>query len=188
MDNLSDEELFTKVQKGSKESMEIIVKRYYKNIFRYIYMKIGEYHTGEDLCQEVFCKVYNKRKTYSSKYPVKVWIYKIAHNIIVDYFRSKKAKEKKNTVELKYDMEEKNNIIEIELFKNNIEDLTEGLNENQKEVVNLRFKDQLTLEEIASVTNSSKNTVKTRLYSGIKYIKNKLKKRKEDYLENERIE
>lgn len=175
MNDLSDEELFNEVIKGNKAAMKFIVQRYYKNIFRYIYLKTNDYHLSEDLCQEVFCKIYEKRNTYSSEYPLKPWIYKIAHNSIIDYMRSSTFKNKNNVQVLDENIKETENVIECNFFDNNIDEYTENLNEHQKEVVKLRFCHQLSIEEIAKVTDSSVNTTKSRLYQGIKNIKNKIK-------------
>lgn len=175
MNDLSDEALFNEVIKGSKEAMELIVKRYYKNIFRYVYIKTNDYYLSEDICQEVFCKVYEKRNTYSEGYATKPWIYKIAHNCIIDYIRSQNFKNKNSIGPLDENISEKDNVIEYKFFDNNIDDYMDNLNEHQKEVVKLRFCHQLSIEEIAKVTNSSINTTKSRLYQGIKNIKDKFR-------------
>lgn len=175
MDSISDEELFGEVQRGKKEAMEFIVRRYYKDIFRYIYSKINDYHAAQDLCQEVFCKVYQKRETYSTEYFFKPWLYKIAYNCVIDYTRCKTYTKRNDFTPLDENIKEKNNIIEYKLFNNNIDDFVEDLSDVQKEAVKLRFCDQLSIEEIAVVTGNNVNTIKSRLYQGIKVIKNRLK-------------
>ncbi len=156
--------------------MESIVGRYYKVIFRYIYNKINDYHMAQDLCQEVFCKVYEKRESYSRGYLFKPWLYKIAYNSVIDYTRCKIYKNRNKVTALDENIKEKTNIIEYKLFNNNIDDMLEGLNEAQKEVVKLRFCEQLSIEDIAIVTDNNINTVKSRLYQGIKFIKSRLAK------------
>lgn len=175
---MSDEELFKKVQEGSKDAMELIIRRYYKDIFRYIYNKIKDYHTAQDLCQEVFCKVYERRDTYSSEYLLKPWIYKVSYNYIIDYTRRKEYNRRQGLVSLDDNIRDKNNSIEYKLFNNNIDDFVEELTEVQKEVVKLRFCEQLSIEDIAIVTGNNINTIKSRLYKSIKNIKNKLKNKK----------
>ncbi|WP_053954991.1 RNA polymerase sigma factor [Inediibacterium massiliense] len=174
MDVVSDEDLFKQVQNGRKEAVELIVKRYYKDIFRYIYIKLNDYYTSQDLCQEVFCKVYKRRDTYSSEYPFKPWLYKIAYHCIIDYTRSSQYKKQQKVVPIDTKIKEKKNTIDHALFHNNINDFIEGLNQGQKEVIKLRFCNELSIEDIAQITGSNINTVKSRLYQGIKHIKNKL--------------
>ncbi|WP_035289039.1 RNA polymerase sigma factor [Clostridium sp. KNHs214] len=174
MDYVSDEDLFKKVKNGNKEAMEFIVRRYYKNIFRYIYIKIKDYHTSQDICQEVFCKVYEKRKSYLEEYLFKPWLYKIAYNSVVDYTRSKIYKNRNSITYLHEDIKEKDNVIEYKIINNNIDDLIEDLNEIQKEVLKFRFCESMSIEDIALITGSSLNTTKSRLYQGIKHIKSKL--------------
>lgn len=174
MDVISDEDLFSKVQNGRKEAIELIVKRYYKYIFRYIYSKLNDYYTAQDLCQEVFCKMYNSRNTYCNEYPFKPWLYKIAYNCVVDYRRSKSYKQQQKVVPIDIKVKDKKDTIEHTFFNNNINDFIEGLNEKQKEVIKLRFCNDLSIEDIAKITGSNINTVKSRLYQGIKHIKNKI--------------
>lgn len=175
MGSISDEELFKQVKDGEKASMELIVHRYYINIFRYIYSKINDYYMAQDLCQDVFCKVYERRETYLDGHTFKPWLYKIAYNCIIDYTRSQQYKTRNDLTTLDENIKEKTNVIEYKLFNNNIDDLIEGLSEVQKDVVKLRFCEQLTIEDIAIITDANLNTVKTRLYQGIKHIKNRMK-------------
>ncbi|AWI05625.1 RNA polymerase sigma factor [Clostridium drakei] len=176
MDSISDEELFEEIKEGKNQNMESIVARYYKIIFRYIYNKINDYHMAQDLCQEVFCKIYEKRKSYSKEYLFKPWLYKIAYNSIIDYTRGKTYRNRNKVTVLDENIKEKTNVIEYKLFNNNIDDMLEGLSDAQKEVVKLRFCEQLSIEDIAIITDSNINTVKSRLYQGIKLIKSRLNK------------
>ncbi|MGH4124119.1 MAG: RNA polymerase sigma factor [Clostridium sp.] len=179
MQDITDEKLFLKViSKNNQEAMEIIIHRYNKLIYKFIYSKLSDYYLAQDLCQEVFIKVYEKRDTFNPEYTFKSWIYKIANNCIIDYFRSKEYKNKKQASEVLEDIAitENFNIIEYKMLQNDINDALKTLKENQQEVVTLRFYEDLSLKEISYITESNLNTVKARLYSGIKYLKQALKK------------
>lgn len=175
MNYITDEKLFEDVQRGNRQSMELIVHRYYQNIFKYIYNRVKDYYAAQDLCQECFSKIYEKRRTYSDRYPLKAWIYKIAYNSTIDYYRSKAYKENRH-MEITDNLIEHKNIIEHKLFKNNIDDMLDGLNENQREILNLRFKGELSIKDIALTVNSNENTVKSRLYSALKILKKSMQK------------
>lgn len=179
MEKINDEKLFLKVIKeNDHEAMEILIYRYNKLIYKYIYDKIKDYYLAQDLCQEVFIKVYKNRNSYNKDYAFKSWLYRIAHNCVIDYVRSRTYKNQQLSSENMDHLSNNNssNVIEYKLLQDEINHALKDLKQEQQEVVKLRFYQEFSLKEIAYITESNINTVKARLYTGIKYLKQALKK------------
>jgi RNA polymerase sigma-70 factor (ECF subfamily) len=90
-----DDELVYEILKGSQASMEVLVKRYYKPIFAYVYRNIGDYHMAYDIAQEIFIKMMKYIKNYREQGKFKSWLFRIAYNTCSDYYRSSSYKRSK---------------------------------------------------------------------------------------------
>lgn len=171
----TDQELIVEIKNGSQAAMEVLVKRYYKNIFAYIYRKVGDYHLSYDLTQEVFIKMMKSIDTYKAQGKFENWLLTIAVNHCRDYFRSSKYKHKNEETDLKYWIDdEKANVTDLLSQKVESEQVRMALQklpEYQRETIVLRYYHDLKIKEIALITNSKEATVKSRLRQGIKKLK-----------------
>ncbi len=157
---------------GDLESLEILIQKYLKSIYGFVYRYIGNPADAEDVTQEVFFKVWKSFKKFDQKRNFKTWLYSIAKNASIDYLRKKK-----NIPLSKFENEEGDNSIADnladlaplapELFDR--ENLAEELNQAMeklssacREVIYLHYHDELDLAEIAEILGESVNTTKSR--------------------------
>ena len=84
---LTDGELIAKAIVGREDSFEELVRRYQRPITNYVYRMLNDYDSSLDVTQEVFIKVYNSLRKYSSEYKFSTWLYRIAHNAAIDHMR-----------------------------------------------------------------------------------------------------
>ena len=96
MNNLAsrtDEELVVLYSKGNNEAFDILLNRYKNRIYSYIYYIVKDRELTEDIFQETFVKVITTikqgRYVETGKFPS--WISRIAHNLIIDYYRQEKS-------------------------------------------------------------------------------------------------
>jgi RNA polymerase sigma factor (sigma-70 family) len=81
-------------KKRSREASNIIIKTYYKEIYMYIYKQLSDKELSLDITQEVFINMIKSIDTYNKKKcSFRTWLYKIASNKIIDYYRSKSYKQ-----------------------------------------------------------------------------------------------
>lgn len=169
---LSDQELIRQFINGDHHSLETLVKRHQRKVFSYILLIVKDKHLAEDIFQDTFIKVINTLRagTYNEEGKFLPWIMRIAHNLIIDFFRkSKRMPCIENSEE--YDLFETLNI-----FEENIEDrliitqihkdvrkLIEYLPNEQKEVLKMRHYGEMSFKEIAEQTNVSINTALGRM-------------------------
>lgn len=171
----TDEELIEEIKNGSQAAMEVLVKKYYKNIFAYVYRKTSDYHLAYDLTQEVFIKMMKSIGAYKSKGKFEHWLITIAVNHCRDYFRSSTYRRKKQEQEIVHQMtDDSKNVWDLLSKKIESEKVKEALNtlpDFQKEAIILRFYHDLKIKEIAHVTDAKEATVKSRLKQGIGKLK-----------------
>jgi len=173
MNNLSDEQLVHDYLKRKDEkALEILISRYLKPIYGFVYKYTNLLNEAEDLSQEVFVKVWRNLKKFDQKKSFKTWIFQIAKNTAIDFLR-----QKKNIPFSALETEEgenplANNLIdenplppEILDQKNLAQILTNAidkLSEKYCQVLHLRYNNQFTFQEIAETLNEPIDTVKSR--------------------------
>lgn len=171
MKTISDSVLISKYQKGDESALSILIDRHQKELYTFIFYKLLDEDLANDIFQDVFMKIIVtlKDRRYNEEGKFILWAKRIAHNLIIDYFRLKSKNQKIS--ETTYENEEfsifdiisepTENIEEMLVSRQIVQDLhkmIQYLPENQQEVIKLRFFDGLSFKEIAEHTESSINT------------------------------
>ncbi|WP_294609885.1 sigma-70 family RNA polymerase sigma factor [uncultured Bacteroides sp.] len=166
--NAADEMLVALYSQGNNEAFDILLNRYKDRLYTYIYYTVRNEELAEDIFQETFTKaiitIQQGRYNENGKFPA--WLTRIAHNLIIDCFRQEKQE---NLVSC--DEEERNLLNNIRLSEGTVETeivnhqiladvrrLMKHLPEEQREVVHMRFYQDLSFKEIAEMTGVSINT------------------------------
>lgn len=159
---LSEEYLVQQAVNGDRAAFTELYDRNFDRIYRYIYVKIRNQAEAEDLTQDVFMKALEAIGSYQWRgLPFTAWLFKIAHNRVVDHLR-KVAKEKRadlNEVHV-VGMEDPVHIAEQHAEVQHLRAALERLPEAQREVATLRFVAQLSIAEVAKMLGKSEGTVK----------------------------
>ena len=171
--NATDETLVALYAQGNNEAFDILLNRYKDRLYAYIYYTVRNEELAEDIFQETFTKaivtIQQGRYNENGKFPA--WLTRIAHNLIIDCFRQEKQE---NLVSC--DEEERNLLNNIRLSEGTVESeivnhqilsdvrrLIKHLPDEQREVVHMRFYQDLSFKEIAEQTNVSINTALGRM-------------------------
>ena len=168
----SDSELVALYIKGNEEVLEQLLKRHRDKIFGFIYSKVRNQELTEDLFQDTLFKVVRtlKKGKYIEEGKFLSWVIRIAHNIIIDYYR------KQNKMRKVYESEDfsmfdilhdKSLDAEKQMIRSQMIDkirvLIEQLPKDQKTVLKMRMYEELSFQEIADKTNVSINTALGRM-------------------------
>ena len=166
--NLPESEVITLAQKQSKY-FGVLYERYFDQLFRFIFKKVGgKEDLAGDLTQQTFMKAMANIKKYEDRgFPFSSWLYRIAQNEVLMYFR----KSKKN-IEVAVD---ENRMIDLageanisnSMSTKNQERLIEMLNdlkEGQLELIELRFFQDMSFKEISNIYNITEANAKMRTY------------------------
>lgn len=174
----TDDELVEEILNGSQAAMDVLVRRHYKNIFSYVYRKMGNYHLAYDLTQEIFIKMMKSIKNYKQQGKFSSWLLKIAVNHCRDCYKSSDFRKEGQRVELPENLaQDSSNVWDIFQRKQQRKEVRErilALPEYQREAIILRFYHDLKIKEIALITGSKESTVKSRLRQGLEKLKNML--------------
>ena len=169
----TDEQLVKAYAQGNNEAFDVLQKRHQQRVFNYILRIIKNEDAANDIFQETFVKAIvtlrQGRYTESGKFPA--WISRIAHNLIIDYFRQEKSENLQSS-----DLEDVDVLNRKELCEETIEDIlvSRQINEDvkyliselpplQREVLTMRYYQNLSFKEIAEITNVSINTALGRM-------------------------
>lgn len=168
----SDSVLITQFINGNENSLGAIIDKYKNRIYSFIYSKVLDKDATEDIFQDTFIKVINtlKKGTYREEGKFLPWTMRIAHNLVIDYFRkNNKINTFNNTEEfdifsvLKDESLNAENQIVKEQVYNDVRKLIEELPSDQKEVLVMRMYKDMSFKEIAEITDVSINTALGRM-------------------------
>ncbi len=169
---ISDQELVRQYIEGDHSSLEALIKKHQSKIFSYIMLIVKDRHLAEDIFQDTFIKVINTLKagSYNEEGKFLPWVMRIAHNLVIDFFRkSKRMPMVENSED--YDIFETLRIFDqtiedklvIEQIHQDVKNLIEYLPEEQKQVLKMRHYSDMSFKEIAEQTNVSINTALGRM-------------------------
>ena len=164
----TDEELVRLYKDGNSSAFEILLGRYKSRVYSYILLIVRNREIAEDVFQDTFIKAITtiQQGRYVETGRFLGWINRIAHNLIIDYFRKEKNENTFSTDGLEYDFvnnakySEKSfeDVINNEQVLQDVVQLIDYLPESQQEVVRMRFFENLSFKEIAERTDVSINT------------------------------
>ena len=172
----TDEKLIKELLKGNESAMEILVKRYYDLVHSFIYRNTSDYNIAYDITQDVFIKMMKNIDKYQIENgKFKSWLLKIAVNTTKDYFRTNIYKQRKQSYDISnQEIEDTTNVVDILSKKEEaikIKEAIENLPKLQKEAVILKYYNDLKIKEISYITGENENTIKSRLFNGVKNLK-----------------
>ncbi len=169
---ITDSQLVARYIKGDEAVLETLINRHRDKIFGFIYSKVRNQELTEDLFQDTLFKIVRtlKKGRYNEEGKFLSWVIRIAHNIIIDYYR------KNNKMKKVYDTEEfslfdilhdgsldaEKQMMRQQMIEK-IRVLIEMLPTEQKEVLKLRMYEELSFQEISEQTDVSINTALGRM-------------------------
>jgi RNA polymerase sigma factor (sigma-70 family) len=172
LSNLSDKELVKNYISGENSAFEVLLSRHRNRVFSFIMSKIKSRDLSEDIFQDTFIKVVNslQKGKYNEEGKFLPWVMRIAHNLIIDYFRKEKNMRmlRPNSEFDIFDVIKDNALnIDQKMIKQQIysdlNDLIELLPCEQKKVLRMRYYEDLSFKKIADLVDISINTALGRM-------------------------
>ncbi len=173
----SDEEIVSEVLSGNREAFGRLVQRYQHGIVNYLNTMTRNYEDALDLSQEVFVKAFRNLHQYRQQYRFSSWLYRIAHNQAMDFFR----KMHPQAVSIDESIQLEDGDIKRELVADDLSPEQSLQRKQQQEAIAhaidrlppayrslivLRHLNHLSYDDIATVSDLPLGTVKTRIYRG----------------------
>ena len=166
---MTDEELAIDYVNGNNRAFDELLFRHQSKLFSYILFVVRDREIADDLFQETFVKVITKLQEgkYSPSGKFSAWMMRIAHNVIMDLYRGLKVQKIVDTSDDNdlsnistndfYSMDIESQYVNAQVLKD-VKKLMNFLPASQREVVYMRYYEQLSFKEIAEMTNVSINT------------------------------
>ncbi|MDF2379022.1 MAG: sigma-70 family RNA polymerase sigma factor [Candidatus Gracilibacteria bacterium] len=166
------DKLIRDTQNGNADAFGEVYDIYFQQIYKYVYYKVSEQHV-EDLVSSIFIKTWTNISKYKkSKFPFKAWLFRIAHNAVIDHYRTNKAY---------YELEDRyadessqidpKHLLEKTLTGERIHRALGHLEKKYHEVVVLKFLNGLSNREIANVLGSNEGNVRTLQFRALKKMR-----------------
>lgn len=154
-------ELVQRAARGEEAAFGQIYDLYFDKVYRFVYFRVNHQETAEDLTAETFIRVWNKLRGISDLAAFNGWVYQIARNLVIDYYRTRKST---------LDLQELENVLE---YEDNVVAMTDlgfeqkrffealqKLPSDQRLVVKFKFLDELDNGEIAKILDKSEGAVR----------------------------
>ena len=180
-------------QRGNQESFGLLYGHYLPQIYRFIFLKVSSQAEAEDLTHEVFLSAWQNLKNYKYKgFPFSSWLYQIARNETIDFYRtSKKNIPLENVAEDKIQLISKTpDQLNAELELEKIKKFLQSLKPDYQEVIIMRFIEELSHEEIAHTLNKSQGAIRLTQHRALKELRNLYNEELKNYgipLENHEV-
>lgn len=172
---INEKELIKGIINGDERSSEKLLNLYKVKIFSYVLRLVKNYDDAEEITLEVFIKFFNKIKTFDTTKSISAWLFSIAHNLVIDFFR-------KNKIEYDY-LDDRYlttpDFIEKYINEKRMKMIEEALNHLSpldRSIVILFHKEEYSYEKISEILKLPVSTIKTRLHRARKKLRTMLKK------------
>ena len=168
----SDALLIESYIEGNEYALEKLIQKHKSRIYNFIYSKVMDRDTAEDIFQDTFIKVIRtlKKGGYDENGKFLPWVMRIAHNLIIDFFRKSNripTFENRDDYDVFQFIGDDSGNVEDALFdaqvENDLSHLIESLPDDQKEVLMMRIYRDMSFKEIAENTDVSINTALGRM-------------------------
>ncbi len=176
MKNFEDRELVKLYINGDEKAFETLLLRHKERIYRFVYMKVRDNALAQDIFQDTFIKIVNTLKagSYNEEGKFLPWAMRIAHNLVIDYFRkankvrmiseSSSQRDDFNIFHtLKLDDENAHEGMMREELESQMVDLIEYLPDTQRDILKMRIFKEMSFKDIADLEDISINTALGRM-------------------------
>ena len=156
--------LVARAQDGDREALEELYLLHFDRIYSYLHMSVGNRHDAEDLTTQTFLKMLEKIGSFKwQSAPFSAWLFRIAHNLAMDHFRSRRrwqpeeeVPEPEGSAESSAEEEAMKMLSSESMF-----DLIERLSDEQRQVLILKFVFDFSNQEAATVLDKTEGAIKS---------------------------
>ena len=175
---LADErQLVLQAQDGDAEAFGRIYDAYVERIYRFVFFRVDDQQTAEDITSQVFLKAWSNLDRFQfSRTPYIAWLYTIAHNTVIDHYRTRKVTTALEDVQLSQpdDAEAVENQIDLTVEMKAIKTAMRDLTDDQQQVLNLRFIEGMSNTEIALQLGKREGAIRALQMRGLQALAKQL--------------
>lgn len=177
---MKDEELIDKILDGNRDAVTELILRYQDYAFNLCFNILGNREDAEETTQDCFVKAIKAIAAFKKDASFKTWLYRIVYNTSLNKLRENKKHATRNLEPLSEEHLEistisQNNVFDEKFKKEQIKKALNTLNPENKVIMSLFYQENMTIEEIASITLMSPNLVKVRMHRSRELLRPLLK-------------
>jgi RNA polymerase sigma-70 factor, ECF subfamily len=163
-------------QQGDSQALAAIYDRYHEAMYAYVYRRVGDVETARDLTSELFHRFLEAlHKGTGPDQHLQAWLYRSAHNLVVDYYRRQQHRQHLPLDEaILAGNENPAAAAEVALEASRVRHVFHYLTEEQQQVLALKFLQGLSNEEVAAVMDKPVGAVKALQHRGLKALQRHL--------------
>jgi RNA polymerase sigma-70 factor (ECF subfamily) len=174
-------EILKQAQSGDSEAFARIYDHFSVKVYRFIYFRVGHKEVAEDILSDTFVKSWRKINQVNSPTALSAWLYQIAKNNIIDYYRLKK--ETVNLADVQDFLEDEADPIDqtnLGFEQRKILQVLGSLPEDQQQVIKYKFFEDLSNDEISYIMGKTEGTIRVLQHRAIIRLKELLTKKNGD--------
>jgi RNA polymerase sigma-70 factor (ECF subfamily) len=175
---LADErQLVLQAQDGDAEAFGRIYDGYVERIYRFVFFRVDDQQTAEDITSQVFLKAWSNLDRFEfTRTPYIAWLYTIAHNTVIDHYRTRKITTALEDVQLSQpdDAEVVENQIDLTVEMKTIKVAMQNLTDDQQQVLHLRFIEGMSNTEIAQQLGKREGAIRALQMRGLQALAKQL--------------
>jgi len=189
MANAVESELIARFKAGDIAAFNLLTRRWYEKIMGFLYRVLGNIEDAEDACQKTFMAVYTRIHQLSDNDRFTTWLYQIANNNAMDQIRDRKRLLRRDGSPDDEEYSQSDDppdpetvtmetSVDTEALSRIFEEAMQTIPDEQRTVIVMKLYEGLKFTEIAQILDITANTVKSRMYSGLRAMKGVLDKNK----------
>ncbi len=161
-----------KAQAGSDAALTDLYNAYFERIYNFIFYRVSHKETAEDLTEDVFVKAFGKLRGLEELKAFEGWLFQIARNKVIDYYRSKKQlvplEEIENTLEYETNIVD---VVNLQTQQTLFIKLLRELPSEQQQVIKLKFIEDIDNDTIAQMLNKTEGAIRVIQHRAISKLK-----------------
>lgn len=177
---VNERQLVLQAQAGNAEAFGQLYDAYMERIYRFIYFRVEDQQTAEDITSQVFLRAWNNLDRFRlGRTPYLAWLYTIAHNAVIDHYRTRKVTTALEDVRLSQPdyAEVVENVIDIEVEMKSIKSAMQTLTGDQQQVLMLKFIEGMSNDEIARHLGKREGAVRALQMRGLRALAKQLEEK-----------
>ena len=177
---VNERQLVLQAQAGNAEAFGQLYDAYMERIYRFIYFRVEDQQTAEDITSQVFLRAWNNLDRFRlGRTPYLAWLYTIAHNAVIDHYRTRKVTTALEDVRLSQPdyAEVVENVIDNEVEMKSIKSAMQTLTGDQQQVLMLKFIEGMSNDEIARHLGKREGAVRALQMRGLRALAKQLEEK-----------
>ncbi len=173
----NEKQLVLQAQDGNSEAFGQLYDAYMERIYRFVYFRVEDQQTAEDITSQVFLKAWSNLDRFSfNRTPYLAWLYTIAHNAVIDHYRTRKVTTALDDVQLSQQdhAEAVENDIDLSSEMKSIKEALEMLTDDQQKVLTLKFIEGMSNHEIARHLGKREGAIRALQMRGLQALAKQL--------------